>query len=39
VGGVATKKELVGPAIFLSSQAASFCVGIDLVVDGGFVCW
>ena len=39
VGRMATVDELVGPAIFLSSQAASFCVGIDLVVDGGFVCW
>jgi NAD(P)-dependent dehydrogenase (short-subunit alcohol dehydrogenase family) len=36
---MATVDELVGPAIFLSSQAASFCTGIDLVVDGGFVCW
>jgi NAD(P)-dependent dehydrogenase (short-subunit alcohol dehydrogenase family) len=39
LGRMATVDELVGPAIFLSSQAASFCVGIDLVVDGGFVCW
>jgi NAD(P)-dependent dehydrogenase (short-subunit alcohol dehydrogenase family) len=39
IGRMANVDELVGPAIFLSSQAASFCTGIDLVVDGGFVCW
>jgi NAD(P)-dependent dehydrogenase (short-subunit alcohol dehydrogenase family) len=39
LGRMATVEELVGPAIFLSSRAASFCTGIDLVVDGGFVCW
>ena len=39
MGRMATVDELVGPAIFLSSQAASFCTGVDLVVDGGFVCW
>jgi NAD(P)-dependent dehydrogenase (short-subunit alcohol dehydrogenase family) len=32
-------EEMVGPAIFLVSQASSFCTGVDLLVDGGFVCW
>jgi NAD(P)-dependent dehydrogenase (short-subunit alcohol dehydrogenase family) len=36
---MATVDELVGPAIFLASQAASFCTGHDLIIDGGFVCW
>ena len=39
MGRMATVDELIGPAIFLSSQAASFCTGVDLLVDGGFVCW
>jgi NAD(P)-dependent dehydrogenase (short-subunit alcohol dehydrogenase family) len=39
MGRMATVDELVGPAVFLSSPAASFCTGVDLVVDGGFVCW
>lgn len=39
MGRMATVDEMVGPAIFLSSQAASFCTGLDLIVDGGFVCW
>jgi NAD(P)-dependent dehydrogenase (short-subunit alcohol dehydrogenase family) len=36
---MATVDELVGPAVFLVSRASSFCTGIDLLVDGGFVCW
>ena len=39
LGRMATVDELVGPAVFLLSGAASFCTGVDLVVDGGFVCW
>jgi NAD(P)-dependent dehydrogenase (short-subunit alcohol dehydrogenase family) len=39
MGRMATVEEIVGPAIFLASQAASFCTGVDLIVDGGFVCW
>ncbi|RYF75741.1 MAG: SDR family oxidoreductase [Comamonadaceae bacterium] len=39
LGRMATVDELVGPAVFLASRAASFCTGVDLIVDGGFVCW
>jgi NAD(P)-dependent dehydrogenase (short-subunit alcohol dehydrogenase family) len=39
MGRMATVEELVGPAVFLLSDAASFCTGADLLVDGGFTCW
>jgi NAD(P)-dependent dehydrogenase (short-subunit alcohol dehydrogenase family) len=32
LGRIATVDEMVGPAIFLSSQAASFCTDVDLTV-------
>ena len=36
---IAEVEEMVGPAVFLASQASSFCTGVNLLVDGGFVCW
>src|SRR5271165_1855816 len=39
MGRMATVEEIVGPAIFLLSPAASFVTGVDLLVDGGFECW
>jgi NAD(P)-dependent dehydrogenase (short-subunit alcohol dehydrogenase family) len=39
MGRMASVDELVGPAVFLVSAASSFCTGVDLLVDGGFVCW
>jgi len=32
----AEPEEMVGPAVFLLSGAASYCTGVSLVVDGGF---
>lgn len=32
-------EEMAGPTVFLLSSAASFCTGVDLLVDGGFCCW
>ncbi len=31
--------DLAGPVVFLASDASRFCTGIDLIVDGGYVCW
>jgi NAD(P)-dependent dehydrogenase (short-subunit alcohol dehydrogenase family) len=39
LGRMATVEEIVGPAVFLLSEAAAFCTGVDLLVDGGFTCW
>ncbi len=39
MGRMAHVDEMVGPAVFLLSGAASFVTGVDLLVDGGFCCW
>ncbi len=36
---IAEPYEMAGPAVFLLSNAASFCTGVDLVADGGASVW
>ena len=39
MGRLGTPDDLVGPVVFLLSDAASYCTGADLLADGGFTGW
>ncbi|MEN6549179.1 MAG: SDR family oxidoreductase [Armatimonadia bacterium] len=39
MGRMAQPEELVGAAVYLASEAASYTTGHDLVIDGGYTCW
>jgi len=39
LGRIGAAEELVGPVLFLLSDAASFVTGADLAVDGGWTAW
>lgn len=39
LGHMGTPEDLVGPTVFLASDASRYCTGTDLLVDGGFTGW
>lgn len=39
MGHIATTEDIAGPCVFLLSDAAAYCTGVDLAVDGGFTVW
>jgi NAD(P)-dependent dehydrogenase (short-subunit alcohol dehydrogenase family) len=39
IGRMAETDELVGPAVFLLSDASSYCTGMEILCDGGACVW